>query len=143
MPELPEPAILRVELDCATFRGASFAPARVSFFYGRNGTGKSTAARSIAGKAGLSWRGGASAAGGFRILLFDRAFIEANFRQTGPVPGVYVLNARNAALREEIAELERERQRIVQQGRRRPMPSRTASRTWTVCTAMPSRTAGS
>ncbi|MCR5170618.1 MAG: hypothetical protein K6C33_09205 [Desulfovibrio sp.] len=57
MPELHEPAIKRVDLDGATFHGASFAPARVSFFYGRNGTGKSTAARAIAGKAGLSWRG--------------------------------------------------------------------------------------
>ncbi|MBR5050999.1 MAG: hypothetical protein IKX75_06680, partial [Desulfovibrio sp.] len=61
----PHPAILRVELDCATFHGASFEPARVSFFYGRNGTGKSTAARAIAAKAGLSWRDGASAAEGF------------------------------------------------------------------------------
>ena len=109
MPEHPEPVIKHVALDRATFRHVCFDPAQVNFFFGRNGTGKSTIARAIAENAGLSWRGGPASAGEFRILLFDRAFIEANFRQAGPVPGVFVLNARNAALREEIAQLERQR----------------------------------
>ena len=117
MPERPEPVIKHVALERATFRHVCFDPAQVNFFFGRNGTGKSTIARAIAENAGLSWRGGPASAGEFRILLFDRAFIEANFRQAGPVPGVFVLNARNAALREEIAQLERQRQGVVQAGR--------------------------
>lgn len=79
------PFIRRLTLDAATFRGVVFAPARINFIYGDNGTGKSTMARAIA-----ALEPGA--------LLFDRAFIDANFKSYDNLRGVFSVGEYNIEL---------------------------------------------
>jgi len=48
-------AIEKITLNAATFHGVSVEPTLINFFYGNNGTGKSTIARAIHADEGLSW----------------------------------------------------------------------------------------
>lgn len=46
-------------LNDATFTGEVIEPAFLNFFYGRNGAGKSTIARTLRADSGVQWQGGA------------------------------------------------------------------------------------
>ncbi|MDD2364226.1 MAG: hypothetical protein PHZ16_05495 [Eubacteriales bacterium] len=52
--------IEQIELNVATYCGTSFMPTLINFFYGKNGTGKSTIARVIADGVGIKWGVGES-----------------------------------------------------------------------------------
>ena len=45
-------AIEKITLNAATFEGTVVNPTLINFFYGKNGTGKTTIAREIAANAG-------------------------------------------------------------------------------------------
>ena len=49
-------AIERITLNDATFTGEVIEPTFVNFFYGKNGAGKSTIARSLRDNIGMNWR---------------------------------------------------------------------------------------
>lgn len=49
-------AIEKLMLNAATFHGIPVEPTLINFFYGNNGTGKSTIARAVHANEGLSWQ---------------------------------------------------------------------------------------
>lgn len=51
-------AIERITLNDATFTGEVIEPTFVNFFYGKNGAGKSTIARSLRDNTGIEWENG-------------------------------------------------------------------------------------
>ena len=53
-------AIERITLNDATFTGEVIEPTFVNFFYGKNGAGKSTIARSLRDNIGIEWKNGKS-----------------------------------------------------------------------------------
>jgi wobble nucleotide-excising tRNase len=80
-------AIAHIDLNDATFHNQPLDPTLVNFFYGRNGSGKSTIANAIkAGK--VSWEPG-KGAGDFELRVFDQNYITENFRNKDNVRGVF------------------------------------------------------
>lgn len=96
-------AIQSITLNSATFHGVSIEPTLINFFYGNNGTGKSTIARIIQANDGLYWQAGKSAAD-YSVLVFNEKFIEANFRDYGKLKGVFTIGEDSIKNQAAIAE---------------------------------------
>ena len=96
-------AIEKIMLNAATFHGVSVEPTLINFFYGNNGTGKSTIARAIHADEGLSWQAGKTAAD-YSILVYNQGFVEANFRDYGKLKGVFTVGEQNIKIQADIAE---------------------------------------
>ena len=104
MTEKAKSAIVKITLNDATYRDISFEPTYINFFFGKNGAGKSTIAKSIGNRTGLTWKENVSS-GAYKTLLFDRDFIESNFKQYGSLPGVFTMHEHNISLKEQLDEL--------------------------------------
>lgn len=96
-------AIEKLTLNAATFHGVTVDPTLINFFYGNNGTGKSTIARAILADDGLSWQQGKSSAD-YSVLVYNQEFIEANFRSYGNLKGVFTVGEQNIEIQNQIAE---------------------------------------
>ena len=96
-------AIERLMLNAATFHGIPVEPTLINFFYGNNGTGKSTIARAVHANEGLSWQAGKSA-DDYSVLVYNQEFVEANFRDYGKLKGVFTVGEQNIKIQADIAE---------------------------------------
>ena len=105
--------IIRVDLTDASYKDshAYIEPTYVNFFFGNNGTGKSTIAKAIKGGVGLSYAPGRTAAD-YLPLVYNQEFIDENFRSYRNMRGVFTLNAKNAEVQARIEEVTSERTRI-------------------------------
>ena len=105
--------IVRIDLTDASYKDAHtyIEPTYVNFFFGNNGTGKSTIARAIKSGAGISYASGRTSAD-YLPLVYDQEFIDENFRSYRNMKGVFTLNARNAAIQQQIEEKTEERATI-------------------------------
>jgi len=83
-------------------------PTLINFFFGNNGTGKSTVAKAIREKSGLTWHSGMPP-DEYEVLTFDRDYIDLNFRSFEKLRGVFTVGALNADAREQIAVKEEEK----------------------------------
>ena len=81
-------AIERITLNDATFTGEVIEPTFVNFFYGKNGAGKSTIARSLRDNTGIEWENGKSVSD-YDVLTYNTEFIDANFANYGNLAGVF------------------------------------------------------
>lgn len=96
-------AIEKLMLNAATFHGIPVEPTLINFFYGNNGTGKSTIARAVHANEGLSWQAGKSA-DDYSVLVYNQEFVEANFRDYGKLKGVFTVGEQNIKIQADIAE---------------------------------------
>ncbi|MEL7608821.1 MAG: AAA family ATPase [Bacillota bacterium] len=95
--------IEKITLNAATFSGETVEPTLINFFYGNNGTGKSTIAREISSDSGLIWQGGKSSAD-YSVLVYNQEFVEANFRGYGNLKGVFTVGEQNIEIQTSITE---------------------------------------
>lgn len=72
-----ESVIRSITLNDATFSKESFSPTYINFFFGKNGTGKTTIGMQIAEKIGLEWNENSN---DYEILVYNQDFIENHFR---------------------------------------------------------------
>ena len=95
--------ILRIELADASYKGTntSVEPTYVNFFFGNNGTGKSTIAKAITSGVGVTYVPG-RVAEDYLPLVYNQDFIDANFRSYHNMRGVFTLNEKNAAIQQQI-----------------------------------------
>ncbi len=96
--------IQKIRVNTATFSDIEIKPTLVNFFYGNNGTGKSTIAEAIKKNEGLSWEQGYSE-DDYSIMVFDKKFITQNFSGFGNVPGVYTIGKVNAEIQAKVGEM--------------------------------------
>ena len=97
--------ITRIDLTEASYKGTRtfIEPTYVNFFFGNNGTGKSTVAKAIQSGAGITYAP-SRAFGDYIPLVYNQAFIDGNFSSYRNMPGVFTLNAKNAAAQKQIDE---------------------------------------
>ena len=98
----------RIEITDATMTGVVIEPTLINFFFGNNGTGKTTVTRAIREKVGLTWHTG-EVPDEYDIKIFDRDYIELNFRSYEKLKGVFTVGELNAHTKEEITALEGEK----------------------------------
>ena len=98
--------IIRIDLSDASYKGTgTFIPelTYVNFFFGNNGTGKSTVAKAIQSGTGVTYAAGRTFAD-YLPLVYNQAFIDGNFRSYRNMPGVFTLNSKNDAAQRIIDE---------------------------------------
>ena len=96
-------AICKVTLNSATFSQEVIQPNLINFFYGLNGTGKSTIAQMIKNKQGLTFEPGKSAES-FKIHVFNQEFISSNFAHPSNLNGVFTIGEQNLEIQNKIFE---------------------------------------
>lgn len=110
MAEKIKSEIVRIDLTDASYKDshAYIEPTYVNFFFGNNGAGKSTIAKAIKSGTGVSYAPGRTAAD-YLPLVYNQDFIDENFRSYRNMKGVFTLNAKNAAIQQQIDEKTEER----------------------------------
>lgn len=103
MPDKLPSEIIRITLDDATYKGtgAAIAPTYINYFFGNNGTGKTTIAKAIKTGSGVTYAPGKAAAD-YLPLVYDQDFIDANMRSYHNLPGVFTMNEANVKIQEQI-----------------------------------------
>lgn len=98
-------AITNITLNRATFTDTSIDELTfVNFFYGNNGTGKSSIAYAIDEDDGIVWADGKTAAD-FDVLVYNQDFINDNFVNYGNLKGVFIFGEEDIEAKKKIAEL--------------------------------------
>lgn len=107
MSEKVSSLITGVSLESASFAGTGekVNPTCINFFFGSNGTGKSTIAKTIKAGAGISMKDGQTLED-VDVLVYDSDFIEDNVHCYQGMRGVYTLNKENAEIQQQIDEKE-------------------------------------
>ncbi len=80
--------ITEIKLDEATFHSTTFRPSNINFFFGKNGTGKSTIGRVIAERRGLTWKTPTDETDTI-IQLYNEEYIRKNIQTLEDMPGVF------------------------------------------------------
>lgn len=97
-------AIEQITLNDATFTGEIVTPTFVNFFYGKNGAGKSTVARTIKANSEVEWRSDKSESD-YDVLVYDTDFVNANFASYDNLAGVFTVCEANIEVQKKLDEL--------------------------------------
>ncbi len=101
MLEKVKSAIEEVVVSTPTFHNVSFHPTYINFFYGKNGTGKTSIAGMFRKPDDLGWLDGENQSD-YEIRVYDRVFIQKNIQQHGNMPGVFTISEQDAETQAEI-----------------------------------------
>ncbi len=97
-------AIEKITLNDATFSGEEINPSFINFFYGKNGAGKSTIARTLKDNKDVQWKNGKTVSD-YDVLVYDTDFINANLANYGNLAGVFTVCETNIEAQKRIDEL--------------------------------------
>lgn len=95
--------IIKIALDDASYKETSTEvfPTYINYFFGNNGTGKTTLANAIRNGAGISYAPGKSASD-YIIHVFDQKFIDGNMSSYHNLPGVFTINEINVDIQSQL-----------------------------------------
>jgi hypothetical protein len=104
MSEKLKSAIEKITLNAATFNNVTVEPTYVNFFYGNNGTGKTSSARTldpldteIGSPSDLTW-GQDTPPSKYTAHVYNRKFIHDHFGNFKYIPGVFSMGSDNKAI---------------------------------------------
>jgi len=101
MAEKIKTCITKMTINAPTYSNVSFSPTMINFLYGKNGTGKSSLARSFKdGCAKMEWKG--SPLSNEQVFIYNEEFIQKNIQSYGNIPGVFTISEVNAETKKEI-----------------------------------------
>ena len=97
--------ITQIKLDAATFKGTGecIEPTYINYFFGNNGTGKSTIAKAIQSGLGVTYAPGMSA-DDCQVLIYNQEYIDRNMQKFHNLPGVFTMAEENAEIQQQIDE---------------------------------------
>lgn len=95
--------IVRLAPNDATYKdcGVSVVPTLINFFFGNNGSGKSTIGKAIKVDSGVSWRTGRSVSD-YTIHVYNQEYITANLASYHNLPGVFTVNEVNVEIQRQV-----------------------------------------
>lgn len=95
--------ITKIVLDDASYKGTKVevTPTYINYFFGNNGTGKSTLANTIRRGIGVSYRSGRSSSD-YMTYVFDQNFIDENMTRYHNLPGVFTINEINVDIQKQL-----------------------------------------
>lgn len=104
-------AIKKITLNRATFSGEPIENLSfINFFYGNNGTGKTSIARAIREEDdGIEWEIGKTS-DDYDVLVYDQDFIKDNFSEYSNLAGVFTVNKVNIEIQKQVEDKTAQRQ---------------------------------
>ena len=95
--------IIKIELDDATFKGSNafFTPTYVNFFFGNNGTGKSTIAKAIKSGTNVTYADDKRPED-YITLIYNQDFIDENMQSYHELKGIFTFDEVNKDIQDEI-----------------------------------------
>lgn len=101
--------ITKIKLNDATFEGtgATVYPTYVNFFFGNNGTGKSTIAKAIKSGVGVTYADGRRYED-YIPLVYNQDFIDENMKSYHDLKGIFTFDEVNQAVQDEFDRLNRQ-----------------------------------
>ena len=92
--------IKKVTIDSPVFSGEVFEPTLINFFFGKNGTGKSTIAKEMGKSGSVEWC--ADNQGDYEVLIYNEEYIQENVQSYGNIPGVFTITKQNAQIKADV-----------------------------------------
>ena len=105
-------AIEKVVIEGRSYDHEEFEPTFISFFFGRNGAGKSTISEMIQANTGLTWRSGQTA-DDYNVLAYDQQFISNHFSNFDDLAGVFTLNKVNIETQKKLDQLAKDKDKLL------------------------------
>ena len=101
--------IKKMTVNAATFKNESVYPTLINYFYGKNGSGKSTISREMYNKGCFDLD---CIPEDYEMLVYNEDFIEDNISSYGNIPGVFSISKENKEVNAKISELEAENEKL-------------------------------
>lgn len=113
MSEKAKSAIEQITVNEGTFENEVLSPSYINFFYGKNGSGKTSISRQIESGTGITWAEGESPSN-YQILVYNQDYIDQRFKTLDKVNGIFTLNESDGEddTAKQIEALEDERRKI-------------------------------
>lgn len=116
MKEKQKSLIEKIKIDSATFHCEEVEPTFVNFFFGKNGAGKSTIAKTFQDGTGLTWATGQNP-DDYVVAVYNQAFVNKNFATYGDLRGVFTLSETNIEIQKQIDAKTAERSAVTSDGK--------------------------
>lgn len=100
MKEKVSALIDKITVNSPVFQNETFFPTLINYFFGKNGTGKSTIAKLIGRTETTEWHSGI-APGDYELQVYNEEFIQENIQSYGNIPGVFTITKQNADVKAE------------------------------------------
>lgn len=101
MTEKVSALIGKVTVNSPVFQNEAFSPTLINYFFGKNGTGKSTIAKLIGKPEATEWSPDISPED-YELQVYNEEFIQENIQSYGNIPGVFTITKQNATVKAEV-----------------------------------------
>ena len=107
-------AIEKIIVNEGTFTDEPISPTYINFFFGKNGSGKTSISRQINSGSGIEWAKG-EVPSNYQILIYNQDYIDQHFKTLDKVNGIFTLNEGEGEddAAKQIEKLEDERKQIT------------------------------
>ncbi len=101
MKEKVSALIKKITVNSPVFSNEVVLPTLINYFFGKNGTGKSTIAKLIGKPGTTEWLPGISL-DDYELQVYNEEFIRENIQSYGNIPGVFTITKQNATVKAEV-----------------------------------------
>lgn len=109
-------SIQSIRIDAATYKlnPVTITPTFINFFYGNNGSGKSTIAETLKSSNGVTWSNNI-ATQNCKLHVYNADYIKANLANYDNLPGVFTFNEENIQIQNQINTLTKQKEDLLKE----------------------------